>query len=284
MGVQINGDTGNISATKADYSGNVTIGGTLTYEDVTNIDSVGLITARNGIEVGARPGVGASISVDGNAIFSGITTAVTLKTTTGIVTTLTATTGIVTTLTTNTLTANSTTKVGSGVTLSPDGDVFATGVCTATSFSGDGSGLTGAGKVVALAFASSTTNEQTPSGADTWTLVGPQITHTAASTSNKLVFFHTHHLMIEGSMHWRMALWRDGTSGTNVYQMKTYTQLSANWSAVKGIQNVTTTAPDTSSHTYQFAIYRSTGSDSLIRYSPNSESTGSQIMMLEVEP
>ena len=75
MGVQINGDTGNISATKADYSGNVTIGGTLTYEDVTNIDSVGLITARQGIEVGARPGVGASISVDGNAVFSGIVTA-----------------------------------------------------------------------------------------------------------------------------------------------------------------------------------------------------------------
>ena len=32
--------------------------------------------------------------------------------------------------------------VGSGVTLSPDGDVFATGVCTATSFVGNGSGLT----------------------------------------------------------------------------------------------------------------------------------------------
>jgi hypothetical protein len=32
-------------------SGNVSIGGTLTYEDVTNIDSVGLITARNGITV-----------------------------------------------------------------------------------------------------------------------------------------------------------------------------------------------------------------------------------------
>ena len=283
MAVQISGNDITVPR-DGTFSRNVSIAGTLTYEDVTNIDSVGLITARNGIEVGARPGVGASISVDGNAIFSGITTAVTLKATTGIVTTLTSTTGIVTTLTTNTLTANSTTKVGSGVTLSPDGDVFATGVCTATSFSGDGSGLTGAGKVVALAFASSTTNEQTPSGADTWTLVGPQITHTAASTSNKLVFFHTHHLMIEGSMHWRMALWRDGTSGTNVYQMKTYTQLSANWSAVKGIQNVTTTAPDTSSHTYQFAIYRSTGSDSLLRYSPNSESTGSQITMLEIQP
>ena len=140
------------------------------------------------------------------------------------------------------------------------------------------------GKVVGFAFASSSTNEQNTSGNQTWTLVGPQITHTAASTSNKLVFLHTHHLMIEGSMHWRMALWRDGTSGTNVYQMKTYTQLGANWSAVKGIQNVTTTAPDTSSHTYQFAIYRSTGSDGLIRYSPNSESTGSQITMLEIQP
>ena len=48
------------------------------------------------------------------------------------------TTGIVTTLT-----ATSSAKVGSGVTLSSDGDIFATGVCTATSFSGDGSSLTG---------------------------------------------------------------------------------------------------------------------------------------------
>ena len=153
------------------------------------------------------------------------------------------------------------------------------GVCT--------SGLTktgGFGKVVAQVFASSTTNEQNPSGDTTWTLVGPQITHTAASTSNKLVFLHSHHLMVEGSMTWHMALYRDGTSGTQVYQMETYTQLSANWSACTGITNVTTTAPDTSSHTYQFAIYRSTGSDSLIRYSPNSESTGSQVMLLEIEP
>ena len=63
---------------------------------------------------------------------AGITTAATLKATTGIVTTLTATTGIVTSLTTNTLTANSTTKVGTGITLSPDGDIFATGITTFT--------------------------------------------------------------------------------------------------------------------------------------------------------
>ena len=48
--------TGIITATKFDgpfdsltISGNLSIGGTLTYEDVTNIDSVGLITARKGI-------------------------------------------------------------------------------------------------------------------------------------------------------------------------------------------------------------------------------------------
>ena len=63
--------------------GTVSVGGTLTYEDVTNIDSVGLITARNGI------------------------------------------------------------VVGSGITLSKDGDIFATGVTTATKFVGDGSELTG---------------------------------------------------------------------------------------------------------------------------------------------
>ena len=74
MGVQINGDTGNVIATKGTFSGDVGIGGTLTYEDVTNIDAVGLVTARNGIEIGARPGVAASISVDGNMIVSGIST------------------------------------------------------------------------------------------------------------------------------------------------------------------------------------------------------------------
>ena len=65
--------------------GTVSIGGTLTYEDVTNVDAVGLITARNGI------------------------------------------------------------VVGSGITLSKDGDGFFTGIVTATSFSGDGSALTGVG-------------------------------------------------------------------------------------------------------------------------------------------
>ena len=32
-------------------SGNVSIGGTLTYEDVTNVDSVGVVTARSGVDI-----------------------------------------------------------------------------------------------------------------------------------------------------------------------------------------------------------------------------------------
>ena len=47
------------------FSGNVTIGGTLTYEDVTNVDSVGVITARDGIKIGA----GESISAVSGTIY-----------------------------------------------------------------------------------------------------------------------------------------------------------------------------------------------------------------------
>ena len=36
----------------SDNDGNVTIGGTLTYADVTNVDSIGIVTARSGIHVG----------------------------------------------------------------------------------------------------------------------------------------------------------------------------------------------------------------------------------------
>ena len=43
----------NIVAAAATFSGNVSIAGTLTYEDVTNIDSIGIITARTGVRVTA---------------------------------------------------------------------------------------------------------------------------------------------------------------------------------------------------------------------------------------
>jgi len=41
----------NIVANTGTFSGAVSIGGTLTYEDVTNVDAVGLITARSGIDI-----------------------------------------------------------------------------------------------------------------------------------------------------------------------------------------------------------------------------------------
>ena len=73
MAVQISGNDITVPR-DGTFSRNVSIAGTLTYEDVTNVDSIGLVTARNGIEVGASPGVAASISVDGNMIVSGIST------------------------------------------------------------------------------------------------------------------------------------------------------------------------------------------------------------------
>ena len=66
----------NIIATTASFSsdvsiaGTVSIGGTLTYEDVTNVDSVGLITARSGIKVGS----GITLSSDGDIFTVGVST------------------------------------------------------------------------------------------------------------------------------------------------------------------------------------------------------------------
>ena len=57
--------TGVITATGGDFTGNVSVGGTLTYEDVSNVDAVGVITARDGIRVGA----GESISAVSGTIY-----------------------------------------------------------------------------------------------------------------------------------------------------------------------------------------------------------------------
>ena len=68
-----------IVGTAATFSGTVSIGGTLTYEDVTNIDSVGVITARSGINVSAGgaviSGVVTATSFDGSINTAGIITA-----------------------------------------------------------------------------------------------------------------------------------------------------------------------------------------------------------------
>ena len=62
--------SGIITATKFDgpfdsltVSGNLSIGGTITYEDVTNVDSIGVITARSGIQgIGIQSG-GVNVAV-----------------------------------------------------------------------------------------------------------------------------------------------------------------------------------------------------------------------------
>ena len=66
--------TGVLTATTGNITGNMTVGGVLTYEDVTNIDSVGIITAQSGIKFGAS-GVGGTITGTGQAEFVGIVTA-----------------------------------------------------------------------------------------------------------------------------------------------------------------------------------------------------------------
>ena len=99
-----------IVATTGTFNGNVSIAGTLTYEDVTNIDSLGIVTARAGVKVlaGGIDAVGvitASAGFSGNVNSTGVSTF-------------------------------STILVGTAVTISG-------GIVTATSFRGDGSQLTG---------------------------------------------------------------------------------------------------------------------------------------------
>ena len=63
--ITING----LNAASGTFSGNVTVGGVLTYEDVTNVDSIGIVTARAGVLVGS----GITLSKDGDVFATGIT-------------------------------------------------------------------------------------------------------------------------------------------------------------------------------------------------------------------
>ena len=60
-------------------SGNISAGGTITYEDVTNVDSQGIGTFRQGIKVGPPTSIGSSLHSNGNAVFAGIVTAATVS-------------------------------------------------------------------------------------------------------------------------------------------------------------------------------------------------------------
>jgi len=74
--VKVQANTSGIVVTGVStFSGNVSVGGVLTYEDVTNIDSVGIVTARTGIKVlaGGINAVGVVTATGVNA--TGIVTA-----------------------------------------------------------------------------------------------------------------------------------------------------------------------------------------------------------------
>ena len=114
--------TGSVIKDSVSLSGNVSVGGTLTYQDVTNVDALGVGTFRSGINVsGGQLDVGSNVKI-GNA---GIVTASNFKT--GV--TNLHSTGL--TLTGGQLDVGSNIKVGTA------------GVVTATSFVGSGANLTG---------------------------------------------------------------------------------------------------------------------------------------------
>ena len=104
--------TGVLTATTGRFSGNVSIGGTLTYQDVEHIDSVGIITAQQGIQVLAN---GANIT--------GIVTV-------GVTTIKSGEIEVVGVLTATTI------KAGSAISITD-------GAVSATRFHGDGTNLTG---------------------------------------------------------------------------------------------------------------------------------------------
>jgi len=129
---------GVVVSAAATFNTDVSIGGTLTYEDVTNIDSVGLITARNGIKLGAA-GIGGTIAANGNTTLAGVVTATSFVgdvtgDLTGAVNTA-AQTNITSVGTLTGLVVNGETKFGAagvGGTIRANGDTTLVGVLTAT--------------------------------------------------------------------------------------------------------------------------------------------------------
>ena len=120
----------------ATFAQTVGIAGTLTYEDVTNIDSVGVVTARVGVNVPAgQLDVGSNVKIG----HSGVTTASNFKTgSTNVHSVGVEAAGI------NVLGAD--TPIGAGATIyNSGGAIFAgtSGVVTATAFHGSGANLTG---------------------------------------------------------------------------------------------------------------------------------------------
>ena len=122
-------------AKSLNVGGNLSVAGTITYDDVTNVDSTGIVTARGGFEIGAS-GVGGTITATGQAQFVGVVTA------SSFVGDGTGLTGVAST--DNIITGTAATFTG-GVNISGASNINVTGIITATSYRGDGSSLTGVG-------------------------------------------------------------------------------------------------------------------------------------------
>ena len=67
------GSTETVTLHSLEVLNNATVGGVLTYEDVTNVDSIGIVTARAGVLVGS----GITLSKDGDIFATGVTTSTT---------------------------------------------------------------------------------------------------------------------------------------------------------------------------------------------------------------
>ena len=66
---------GTINASTGTFSGDLNVAGTLTYEDVTRVDALGLSTYREGLHVGPHASIGATVYKDGSIRSTGIVTA-----------------------------------------------------------------------------------------------------------------------------------------------------------------------------------------------------------------
>ena len=131
------------------FDGSVSVGGTLTYEDVTNVDSIGIVTARDDINIitdgkKLNIGAGADLQLHHTSNHSYIDDAGTgnlrLRSGTLEIQNLASskTSAIFSSGGGQTLNFNDSTKF-----VTTNTGVVITGICTATSFSGDGSNLTG---------------------------------------------------------------------------------------------------------------------------------------------
>ena len=125
-------NVGILNASSGTVNGNFEVTGELTYADVTDVDSIGLVTARSGIHVGPITAGVATVSTDGNASFTGIVTATSFSVTGAAAGAVLMADGTTNALNAEKLIdANDATRVEANI-----HGAFVSGILTATSFSG----------------------------------------------------------------------------------------------------------------------------------------------------